>query len=59
MDEMHWKRFIVLAVTAIIMVTGAIWALSMMNDAMDEAVKVKQNNSLSSTSIDSEPSGTW
>lgn len=59
MDEMHWKRFIVLAVTAIIMVAGAIWALSMMNDAMDDAVKVKQNNSLSSTSIDSEPSGTW
>lgn len=50
MDELHWKRFIILTVASIAMVGMSIAGLTVMNDAMSDAVQVKQSSKPSSQS---------
>lgn len=54
MDELHWKRFIILAVASLAMVGMSIAGLSAMNDAMRDAVQVKQSSKPSSQSTPKE-----
>lgn len=59
MDELQWKRFIILAVTSIVMVIAAIIALTLMNDALINSNQIQQNSNIETVETEGPPSGNW